>query len=76
MEWSVIFKLVVLGVLHWALVPVAVENLVKRQRVLGGRKALWAVAILLLTCFGPLVYLLTHPQVEAEAEEIRARWDR
>ncbi len=57
---------VILGLAHWALVPMALEDLVVRQRVVGGRKGLWALAILFVTCLGSLAYLLIHPEIRTE----------
>jgi hypothetical protein len=62
METEFILKLVFFGLAHWLLVPFALESLIARDRVLGGHKAPWAVAILFLTCFGSLLYLMLHPQ--------------
>jgi len=31
--------------------------------VFGGRKAPWAIVILVIPCFGSLAYLLFHPQI-------------
>lgn len=55
---------IILGIVHWALVPMALEDLVARQRVIGGRKGPWALAILFITCLGSLSYLLIHPNVQ------------
>jgi hypothetical protein len=60
MELEMIVKLVLLGLIHWAVVPFALSSLIGRQRVLGGRKGLWTVPILLVTCLGPLSYLIIH----------------
>jgi len=60
MELEMIVKLVLLGLIHWAVVPFALNSLVARQRVLGGRKGIWVVPILFITCLGPLSYLIIH----------------
>jgi hypothetical protein len=60
MELEVILKILLLGLIHWALVPVALRALIQRKRVLGGRKALWGVPIFFITCLGPLSYLIVH----------------
>jgi len=39
------------------------HDLAERKRVLGGRKWPWAVAIVLVTFLGSLMYLLCHPAV-------------
>jgi|GEM_PF-986975 len=81
MESEVILRIVLLlaalGIVHWGLVPVALENLFSRQRVVGGHKGLWGMAIVFLTCVGSLSYLLIHPEVEKEtAPERQDCWDR
>jgi uncharacterized membrane protein YuzA (DUF378 family) len=60
----IILLIVVLGIVHWGLVPMALENLVARRRVIGGRKGPWALAILFITCLGSLLYLLIHPETQ------------
>ena len=58
-----ILKIVLLGFIHWMLVPLALQALIKRRQVIGGRKAPWAVAIIFITCLGSLLYLVFHPQI-------------
>lgn len=65
MELEVIVKMVFIGLAHLMLVRLALENLVVRQRVLGGRKAPWVVAILFITLLGPLSYWVLHPQTQS-----------
>lgn len=68
MDLELILKVVFLGLIHWALVPIALTNMVQRERVLGRIKVLWALAIIFVTCFGPLSYLIIHeliPQPQA-----------
>lgn len=60
MEMEMIVKLVFLGLIHWAVVPFALNSLIGRQRVLGNRKGLWVVPVLFVTCLGPLSYLIIH----------------
>ena len=55
-----------LGIVHWGLAPMALQDLIKRQRVIGGRKGLWAVAILSLTCVGSLLYFVIHPELQEQ----------
>ncbi len=73
MEMKMVLLIVSLSLFHWMLVPWALSELVERQRVLGGRKRLWALTIVFLTYFGPLFYLALHPQPQAqgEYEEVR-----
>jgi hypothetical protein len=67
LEW--ILRLVLLGVLHWVLAILLLHDLASRQRVLGGRKAPWAIAIVLVTFLGSLLYLLCHPQIFREDDD-------
>lgn len=71
MEAETILKIVGIGLLHWMLVPLALDNLARRQRVLGGRKAPWAVSVLFLTCFGSLLFMMLHPQPQLVPEPVR-----
>lgn len=68
MEIDVILiaKIVLLALIHWMLVPLALQALIERRRVIGGRKAPWAVAIVSITCLGSLLYLIFHPQTQTE----------
>ena len=70
---------VALGIVHWSLVPMALERLVDRPKVVGS-KAIWGLAIVFVTCLGSLSYLLVHPDTESESEAARQwigdnRWD-
>ena len=68
MEIDVILiaKIVLLALIHWMLVPLALQALIEKRRVIGGRKAPWAVAIVFMTCLGSLLYLIFHPQAQTE----------
>ena len=61
-----------LGVIHWAVVPMVLERLFSRPKVVGS-KFLWGVAIVSLTCVGSLAYLLVHPDAENETGLDRGR---
>ncbi len=61
-----------LGVIHWAVVPMVLERLFSRPKVVGSR-ALWGVAIVCFTCVGSLAYLLVHPAPEKETGLDRGR---
>jgi len=61
-----IAKIVLLALIHWMLVPLALQALIEKRRVMGGRKAPWAVAIVFMTCLGSLLYLIFHPQTQTE----------
>ena len=58
-----ILGFVVAGILHWILAGMLLQDLASRKHVLGGHKAPWAVAIMLLTFVGSMAYLLCHPRV-------------
>ena len=70
MESEALIRVIVfsvgLGLIHWAMVPVTLERLFSRPKVVGS-KALWAVAIVCLTCVGSLAYLLMHLDAEVES---------
>jgi len=63
MEWQFLLRFVILGILHWVLALMMLQDLVYRERVLGGKKALWAVLIIFFLIIGSLIYLLCHPQI-------------
>lgn len=70
MELAVLLKIIALGLIHWALAPIALKSLVERRRVLGP-KGLWVLSILFVTCFGSLFYLIIHellPEVQTQVE--------
>lgn len=71
---ALIAKIVVLALIHWALVPVALQTLIERPKVIGGRKAPWAVAIIMITCLGSLLYLIFHPQLQRQARPQTEVW--
>ena len=60
-EWIV--RVVLFGIVHWILAGIFLHDLAFRQKVFGGHKAPWAIIILIIPCFGSLVYLLFHPQI-------------
>jgi hypothetical protein len=45
-------------ILQLALMIVALVDLIKRQRVRGDNKVLWALLIVLVNIIGPVVYLI------------------
>lgn len=67
-DWILILKIIVLSFIHWMLVGFALKALVERKRVIGGKKAPWAVAIIFLTCVGSLLYLIIHPNIGVTAD--------
>lgn len=68
MELEQILALVLFGMIHWILARILLEDLVKREHVLGGRKWAWAVAIIFVTFLGSLVYLLCHPRTYHDSD--------
>lgn len=60
-EW--ILRIVLFGIVHWILAGVLLHDLASRQRVFGRRKPPWAIVIIIIPCFGSLLYLLFHPQI-------------
>jgi len=58
-----IIRLIIMGLLHWVLAFLLLDDLVTRKKVLGGKKWPWALAIIFIAWFGPILYLLCHPQV-------------
>jgi len=61
LEW--ILALVLFCILHLVLAMMLLQDLANRRRVLGGRKAPWAIAIIFVTFLGSLLYLLCHPKI-------------
>ncbi len=61
LEW--ILRIVLFGIVHWILAGVMLHDLAYRKRVFGGRKPPWAIVILIIPCFGSILYLLFHPQI-------------
>jgi uncharacterized membrane protein YozB (DUF420 family) len=50
--------LIPLFVLEVALMVIALVDLVKRERVRGNNKVVWALVIIFVSIIGPIVYLL------------------
>ena len=67
----IVLLVVALGIVHWGLAPMALEDLIARQRVVGRQKWLWAVAILFVTCLGSLLYMVVHPELQTEKSKVR-----
>ena len=63
MDWQFLLKIAILGVMHWVLALMMLQDLAYRNRVLGGKKAIWAVLIIFFLIIGSLLYLLCHPQI-------------
>jgi hypothetical protein len=60
-EW--ILRIVLFGIVHWILAGVLLHDLAFRQRVFGGHKPPWVIVILVIPCFGSILYLLFNPQI-------------
>lgn len=60
-DW--IIRLVLLGIMHWVLAIMMLQDLVTRRRIIGGLKWPWGVAIVFVTFLGSVIYLLCHPRV-------------
>jgi len=63
MEPEQIISLVLLCILHLVLAVMLLNDLAERRRVLGRRKAPWAIAIIFITVIGSVLYLLCHPKI-------------
>jgi hypothetical protein len=60
-EW--IIRVVLFSIVHWVLAGIFIHDLASRQRVFMGHKPPWAIVILIIPCFGSILYLLFHPQI-------------
>ena len=60
-EW--ILRIVLFGIAHWILAGVMLHDMASRQRVFGGHKPPWVIAVLIIPCLGSILYLLFHPQI-------------
>jgi len=61
MEPERLIALVLFGLLHWVLVVLLLQDLAGREKVIGGHKAPWAIAIILIVYIGSILYILCHP---------------
>ena len=71
---GVVYALLVLGAVQFVIQIWALVDLVKIDRVVGGRKWLWALAILLLSNFsiGAILYFFIGRRVPKEISEADA----
>lgn len=58
------------GIAHWGFVKMALEDIIQRERVIGGKKAPWVLAILFITCLGSVLYLVVHPELNTAAKRV------
>ena len=63
MELSRILVIILLSILHLLLAGMLLDDIAKRKRILGGRKAPWIIAILFVVFVGAFFYLLCHPKI-------------
>ena len=61
LEWYL--ALLLFGILHIVLALMLLQDLAKRNKVIGGHKAPWAILIIFVTFLGSLLYLVCHPQI-------------
>jgi len=61
LEW--VLRIVLFSIVHWILAGFMLHDLAFRQRVFGKHKPPWAIVILIIPCFGSILYLLFHPQI-------------
>lgn len=69
MTFDWILRIVLFGIAHWVFAGIMLNDLASRRKVFGGRKAPWAVIMLLIPAFGSLLYLMFHPQILAPDDE-------
>jgi len=61
LQWYL--ALVLFGILHIVLALMLLQDLARRNKVIGGHKAPWAILIIFVTFIGSLLYLVCHPQI-------------
>lgn len=69
MELTRILAIVLLSILHLVLAGMLLDDIARRKRILGRRKAPWVIMILLVVFVGALIYLLCHPGVFYGADD-------
>ncbi len=60
-EW--VIRIILFGIVHWILAGILLNDLASRQKVFGGHKPPWVIVVLIIPCFGSMLYLLFHPQI-------------
>ena len=63
MDFEWIIRIILFGIVHWILAGILLNDLSSREKVFGRRKAPWVIVILIIPCFGSLLYLAFHPQI-------------
>jgi len=61
LQWYL--ALLLFGILHIMLALMLLQDLARRNKVIGGHKAPWAILIIFVTFIGSLLYLVCHPQI-------------
>ena len=61
MESEQYVALILFGLLHWLLASMLLNDLAKREKIRGGHKAPWALAIIFVVFIGSLTYIICHP---------------
>ncbi|HUU08492.1 MAG TPA: PLDc N-terminal domain-containing protein [Dehalococcoidales bacterium] len=61
LQWYL--ALLLFCILHIVLALMLLQDLARRNKVLGGHKAPWAILIIFITFIGSLLYLVCHPQI-------------
>ena len=61
--------LILIGILHWVLVFMLLQDLAQRQRLQRKTKWPWALMIILLTGVGALLYIICHPGIFIESKD-------
>ena len=63
MSSEYIIRIILLGVVHWILAGILLQDLTYKKKVFGGHKAFWVIIMIIIPCFGSLLYLIFHPQI-------------
>ncbi len=61
--------LILFGLLHWVLVVLLLQDLFGREKVRGGHKAPWAIAIIMIIYIGSILYIICHPSTFYEGDK-------
>ena len=61
MESEQYIALILFGLLHWLLASMLLKDLSDREKIRGGHKAPWALAIIFVVFIGSLIYIVCHP---------------
>lgn len=69
MEINRILVLILIGILHFVLAGMLLDDISHRKRVFGGRKAPWVTVILVVAFLGSLLYLLCHPRIFYDGDD-------